>query len=619
MRRIIAILVVLLVALVVVWRLTREPEAPPRPVVADEATTRPLQSGAVRGFVDAHGSHAWLGIPFAQPPEGELRWRAPRPPRPWTGTRDALAIGNLCPQFPSLLSGADERPEDDRPVGDEDCLYLNVWAPPFEPDAVPEGEDALPVMMWIHGGGNSIGHGGSYNGAHLATRHDLVIVTINYLLGPFGWFHHPALQGDAATPEDRSGNWGTLDTIAALRWIRENIAAFGGDPEKVSIFGESAGGRDVLALMVSPPAEGLFHRAVSQSGSLRIESMARAHHFADDPVPGHPFSSREVVNALLVRDGLAADRDAAKARQLAMSDAEIRDLLLGKEAADILSVWDGGGFGMIDVPDVLGDGHVLPDAPVTELLRDPARHHDVPLILGTNRDEPRLFMARNPEWTRELLGFIPRLRDEAAYLRASHYGAASWQLSGVDELARALREGGATEVFAYRFDWDEESSLLGFDLSVALGAAHGLEIPFVFGDFQGGLGLSYIYDEERIPQRDALAERMMSYWAEFAHGGNPGRGREGRQPAWLPWGTSGMTRIVFDTERDGGVRMVEGQITAASLKAELAADQSFASAEERCRTWVRSFYRSPAWDESEFRALAGGSCAELDPARLARF
>ena len=172
-----------------------------------------------------------------------------------------------------------------------------------------------------------------------------------------------------------------------------------------------------------------------------------------------------------------------------MTDHELRTLLLGTKAADIMTLYDGGGFGMINAPRMFGDGAVLPlEADAAKLFADPAQYNAVPVILGTNRDEPALFMVRDPRWVENRLWIFPHLKDEASYLRRVRYGADSWRIGGVDSLAEALSKSQPGQVFAYRFDWDEEPSVMGYDLSTALGAAHGLEIAFVFGEFEGALG-----------------------------------------------------------------------------------------------------------------------------------
>jgi para-nitrobenzyl esterase len=602
-RRWLIVLVVLAVAVAAAYLLLR-PKAPPPPPppVADEATVRSTTSGEIVGFRTPKGAFAWLGLPFAAPPVGALRWQAPTAPAAWTGRREALAVGSLCVQFPSLLSGAGRSPSSSEPVGDEDCLYLNVYAPPVAP---ADGAQ-LPVMLWIHGGGNSIGHGGSYDGSVLAARHDVIVVTINYRLGPFGWFAHPALHPPGTAPIDASGNYGTLDAIAALEWVRANIAAFGGDPGNVTIFGESAGGTDVLTLLVSPLAKGLFHRAIVQSGGLGLTPLSEAANYADHG--GHAYSGREIVNRMLVRDGRAADTAAARAVQDGLSDAEIRDALRGQKAFDLMRLYQGGGFGMIDAPDVFADGTVLPANTVTaELFADPDRYNAVPTILGTNRDEIALFLSRSPRWTENLLWIFPRLKDEAAYPRYVRYSSDAWKARGVDSIADAMSRAQGETVYAYRFDWDEEPSIMGFDLSKALGAAHGLEIAFVFGNFESGLGLSYIYPA--TPTRDALSASMMSYWAQFAHAGAPGRGRSGSEVEWTPWGRDGNTMIVFDTATDGGVRMSSERVTFESLRARLHDDSSFAEVKDRCEIYAQIF-RGDLFDADEWESLR---CSQFEP------
>ena len=196
---------------------------------------------------------------------------------------EALIAGPACPQKPSQLTA----PTKAAVTGSEDCLFLNIWSPPNAVD--------LPVMFWIHGGGNTIGHGGSYSGAKLATAQNVVLVTINYRLGLFGWFSHPALQrGD---PLDDSGNYGTLDMVEALKWVQANIATFGGNPANVTVFGESAGAVDTLSMMASPLAKGLFHRSIVQSGGYQPATVATVQNYIEDG--GHENSGKEIVNQLL--------------------------------------------------------------------------------------------------------------------------------------------------------------------------------------------------------------------------------------------------------------------------------------------------------------------------------
>jgi para-nitrobenzyl esterase len=602
-RRIAIALFVIVVA-GVAWRWWTS--RPPPPPLAAAATHIMTAQGEVVGFFADSGARAWLGIPYAAPPVGELRWRAPQPPPAWPGQRAMLTIGNICVQFPSPISGV-KPTHGNEPIGDEDCLYLNIWAP-------PRPQSPLPVMVWIHGGGNSIGQGGTYIGDHLATLENVVVVTLNYRLGPFGWFLLPALATPNSEPAERSGNFGILDLMAALRWVRQNIAAFGGDADNVTIFGESAGGTDVLALMTSPLAKGLFQRAIAQSGSLFRASPAAAAHYLDDPEPGSRYSSREIVNQLLIRTARAADRRAAKAVQMTMSDAELRALLYAQPADTIMSLYHDQGFGMIDAPLVFNDGYVLPTQTDPALLfADRRSYNAVPVILGTNRDEMALFMASDPRWVERRFWLFPRLKNPNAYRRQVRYLTDAWKVNAVDDVATALVRAQPGEVFAYRFDWDEEGSMMGYDLAEALGAAHGLEIAFVFGEFERGLGLSYFYPA--TPQRDALSTAMMSYWTQFAYGGTPASGRDGSLSAWLPWGSDGGNLMILDTAAGGGPHMSAEVLTAADIRQRLLADTSITDQRERCQLYARLFLGSH-FEEQEYLTLGDGGCAAYDPQQL---
>lgn len=599
-----AIVLIVISAVVVGYFVLRPTQPALQPALRNDATLRTTTAGDVVGFIGDHGAQVWLGIPFAKPPVGDLRWRTPRPPEPWEGARETLAVGNICPQMASLLSGDGLNPTR-KVAGAEDCLYLNVYA--------PANSSELPVMFWLHGGGNSIGHGGSYNGARLATARDVVVVTINYRLAHLGWFSHPALK--TGLPSDDSGNYGTLDMIRALQWTRDNITAFGGDPNNVTVFGESAGATDTLTMVASPLAAGLFHRGIVQSGGLRITPMSTAQNYASDG--GHEMSSREIVNHLLVNDGTVADLRTAQARQEDMQPPDLRDYLYSKSVEELFSMFDTSMFGMINTPDVLGDGYVLPASNAEEILSDPDKHNSVPMILGTNRDEPSLFMARNPEYVDTFLWIFPRLKDEASYLRAVKYGALAWKERGVDSLATYLTASGNPNVYAYRFDWDEEGSMMGYDLSKALGAAHALEIAFVFGNFTEGLGLGYLYDASEA--KDALSDSMMSYWTEFAYTGNPGTGRDGKDPQWLSWGTDGKSSIILDTVSDQGIFMMSDVVSKASIKLAIVEDPEIADQRERCTYYVRSFRWSGDFIQDEYDNLGSQGCSAYDPADLDGF
>jgi para-nitrobenzyl esterase len=536
----------------------RKPVAPPPPT-ADAASARTLSTGEVVGFVGAYDSHVWLGLPFAKPPTGELRWTAPRPPEAWSGTREALAHGSPCPQFASRIGGVDAEPGS--VVGSEDCLYLNVFAPRFAAADVPKAGALLPVMFWIHGGGNSIGQAGTYDGGRLATSENVVVVTTNYRLGPLGWFHNPAVSGADATPLDRSGNYGTLDLVRALAWVRENAAAFGGDPERVTIFGESAGGTNVMSLLVSPLAKGLFQRAVVESGGVSTTTVAEAR--AGDPNDGPRGSTGS--DAIL---------------------AKLGDAPRSKSAEEILRAYPGEPFlGMLSIPTVIRDGVVVPEADMRELFAR-GEYNQVPIVLGSNRDETKLFSFGDPKLVRRWFGIFPMLRvPEERYQLIAEYGAKAWKAGGVDSLATILRAAQGPSVYAYRFDWDEEPTLLFADYGVLLGAAHGFEIPFVFGHWKLGGAGDRLFDAKNAAGREALSARMRSYWAQFAYTGDPGRGRKSDQLAWTAWDDAtpeSLKYIVLDTEADAGVRMSYETYTKERILAELREDPRLPSWRDKC-------------------------------------
>lgn len=581
---------------------------------AAPASARTLPAGPVVGFVGEAGEHAWLGIPYAQPPTGDRRWRAPQPPRPWTAARPALAFGSPCPQYASAFGGVPGA--EGTVVGEEDCLYLNVYAPPFGAADVPDGSHRLPVMLWIHGGGNSIGEAGFYRPGRLAVDERVIVVTTNYRLGPFGWMRHAALR-DGATPEEQSGNFATLDLVAALQWIHANIAAFGGNPDNVTIFGESAGGLNTFTLLLAPQAKGLFHRAISQSGGLWMSTPAAAEHFSDDAEPGDAHSSNEVLLALLQRDGRAGDRAAARAALAAMSAAEIAAYLRGKTAAEVLAVYTPfPGNGMLAMPKTFADGTVLPaDDPLARFARADGWNR-VPVVVGTNRDENRLFMFGDPHWVRRWLWVVPRLTNEPLYVLTSEYLARNWKAAGADMPAAAMRNASG-EVYAYRFDWDEQPRVLGADLSVMIGAAHGVEIPFVFGHFDLGPQGNVMWSDENRPGREQLSAAMMGYWAEFARTGRPGRGGSDAGVDWLAWDTSAPTApkfLVLDTDTGGGIRMSADTVTLDRVRAELAGDPRLTSARDRCTVW----HELATWGRGVSRAEYDG-LAECQPFPFDRY
>lgn len=567
---------------------------------------RTLVSGEIIGIQRNNDVHAWLGIPYARPPTGELRWRAPQPVESWRERKEVVTPGSICTQ---MSVGPSDTPG---PIGSEDCLYLNVWAPARTQDNIRMGASVLPVMFWIHGGGNSMGEGGTsiYDGSLLVSEQDVVVVTINYRLGPLGWFAHPGLRGPGTSEEDRSGNFGTLDIIAALKWVQANITVFGGDPDNVTIFGESAGGFNVLTMMASPLAEGLFHRAISQSGGLDITSINAAENYKDDSSPGAEFSSREVIVQLLMNEGRADSRESAKRIQDEMGAVELSIWLRQKTPLDIYNIFGPGFGGMIGSPDIFGDGYVLPDdMDAAQIFADTDNYNEVPVILGSNRDEVKLFMMMSNERVVKTLGFPTGIKNLATYNRDSRYSSNLWKARAVDELATLMRSAQGDSVYAYRFDVDDWRNLGVIDFKVLLGAAHALELPFVFGNFPNPLRI--IFPDSTFDEVQLLSKSMRSYWAEFAYQGAPGEGRDGTELSWSGWQNSGdqTPRImIFDTELDDGIRMTSERISTREIRRSFLADTSYDNQEDYCSAY-KAYFRGDQFVQAEYRNLGSAGCA----------
>ena len=546
---------------------------PPAPLpAADPVTARTLPQGQILGYADAAtGAHAWRAIPFAKPPVGALRWRAPRPPEAWTGQRLATGQAPWCPQILNPLDGV-KKERYGEIAGQEDCLYLNIYAPPMSAQAAASAK--LPVMMWIHGGGNTWGRAEAYDGAALAARFKVVVVVVQYRIGALGWMAHAALREGGTLADDASPNFGTLDQIRALEWIAKDITVFGGDPGRVTIFGESAGGQNVAALLTSPRAKGLFHRAIVQSGSFDSTPIAEAEGLTGDKPQAARLIAPKIVGA-----GQAVTGQTLRAAPLkAVFSAFKTDK------------------GEIEPIRIIADGLVLPAQGLRSVLDRPADFNAVPVITGTNRDEMKLFNALNPKYVTYVLGALPKARDPALYDAVSAYPSRNWRLNAVDRPATQMVAGGHAPVWAYRFDWDEEGKVLVTDLGHLLGAGHSLEIPFVFGHFHLlGSFDKYAFTKANAPGRLALSDAMMSYWVNFAATGDPGRGVDGRQPTWGAWTTTAgaPTLMLLDSPKGGGVRMSADRESATRIVSDLLADKRFATQADRCAALARMTQDNP--------------------------
>lgn len=437
--------------------------------------------GPVRGEALDDGVRVFRGIPYAAPPVGELRWRPPQPATAWADSRDATEFGSGCPQLPLLAMMLGEK----MPQTSEDCLFLNVWT-------TAEGGDDRPVMVWIHGGGLTLGwsHQAAYEGSALAKR-GVVLVSINYRLGALGFLSHPELSREAGEP---SGNYGFLDQIAALQWVQSNAEAFGGDPDNVTIFGESAGGTSVHVLTASPLAKGLFHRAIAQSPWVTETNLVHATE-ASSASP----SSEDLGLAWAKK---VTGDSATKLGDLRALDAAT---LAQKSGADFQAVVTHGGAFM----------------PTSSESRFAARqHHHVPLMVGTNRNEGTLFMAQLPVGSRDafetfigaqyadhaarVAALYPSSSDEELRASVDRFVTDSWFLRGSRHM---LLSAAATDAPAYQYHFTRVNPQ-----QPLLGAHHAAELGYVFETNVGDA-----FGEED----DAISDAMASYWVQFATTGDP--------------------------------------------------------------------------------------------------
>ena len=473
--------------------------------------------GPVRGR-RTRGACRFRGIPYAAPPIGARRFAPPAPAEPWTQVRDGTGRFPVAPQPPDFMSqmlGVEGGP----PQSEAECLTLHVWTPATD-------DAARPVMVWIHGGAFVSGSGTVpwYDGTNLTTR-DVVVVTVNYRLGILGFLHLAELGGEAFAG---SGNAGLLDQAAALAWVRDNIAAFGGDPDNVTIFGESAGGMSVGAQLALPASKGLFHRAIAQSGAAANVSTAE----------------RGTRIAARVLDDLAIDpSDVDQLRQVPLD--RLQKVQEGVSAD----------FGLVQgLPfQPVHDGDILPVDPLEAVANGAAAGID--LLVGTNRDELRIFSAMNPAMrpeddetlTRRLRGFAgTRASEVVSRYRSLFPDATSADLFdaiGTDavfrmpalRLAAAQQDHAATRVYEFHFP----SRAFGGDM----GATHALEVPYVFDNLDSP-GAAFFTGEPDTTMR-ALAATMADAWCSFAHRGTPGASGLADWPTWEP---PGHATMIFDEE-----------------------------------------------------------------------
>jgi para-nitrobenzyl esterase len=482
--------------------------------------------GKIRGSIQ-NGISSFKGIPYAGPADGAGRFMPPSKPAPWTGVRDALAYGAramqnddsfaLAPEVIDLFIGAEVQPMS------ENCLFLNVWTPALD-------GRKRPVMFWCHGGAFIAGSGSAawYDGTNLARKGDVVVVTINHRLGAFGYLHLAGVGG-ASCP--LSGVVGMLDIVAALEWVRDNIGNFGGDPGNVTIFGESGGGAKVSVLMAMPAARGLFHKAIIQSGP-GVEMASRA---------DATETAKAMLGELGLKPGQVDQLRTMPAQRILNAQSAILSRISGMSFANRRRL----GFNPVV------DGEALPNNPFAPAA--PAISSNVPLMVGTNRDEMTLFFGFAP-WLNDLdeaalakrvamivpdgaervIGIYRHARPGASP-RDIFLAIATDIMMRIPSLVTADRktEQKAAPVYVYLFTW--ETPVLGGKLK----SCHALEIPFVF-ETLSATGLT-----GDGPERTALADRMSRAWLAFARSGDP---NHAGIPQWPAYSTTMRPTMIFDRE-----------------------------------------------------------------------
>ena len=506
----------------------------------------------------------WDNIPYAQPPIGNLRWKAPRK----INNASQIIISkekNFCVQRPSGMGGSQG---DGFFSGSEDCLYLDIKAP------VSNSDKVLPVMFWIHGGGNTSGLKDLYDFSTMAHRHNVVVVAINYRLGPFGWFTHPAIQ-DLQPGIDKTSNFGTLDIIEALKWVQSNISLFGGDPDNVTIFGESAGGHNVLSLLASQQAKGLFHKAISQSGYTTSMDIKAAYK-QDKNTSTSNHTTFNIVNRILKQKLINEDQET-------LNKNDLRKMLLDLTSEEFFSYYaDRPSYE--EIPLLTADGVVIPLIGLSKALASKDHLNIVPTIAGSNRDEVKLWLASAEYFVDlkfspvgRLLG-IPKvsLKDKEAFEIFNHYRSSAWKLRGVDGPLRSMKKAGNKNLFAYRYDWDDHRRFIFGDFRKLIGAAHATEIPLLTGNNKlvGEYGF-LIYP--RGPSKKFTSKNMMKFWTNFAKDSTPGKSTNSIR--WDPYNDLGKSKFIILDNR-ANLKMSSDTISFESLITDLYKETSVTDLEK---------------------------------------
>jgi para-nitrobenzyl esterase len=528
--------------------------------------------GKLTGYLsDDKATMIWKGVPYAEPPIGDLRWKAPQDPEPWDGVRDATEPAKKCTQLYTTVDWIRTGAVD--VDSSEDCLYVDIFR--------PNNSKRLPVYVWIHGGSNNFGSAREYSGENLAVRSDVVVVVVQYRLGPLGWFYYPPLQSSGEDPLSDSGNFGTLDHAQALKWVKENIDAFGGDLHNVTVAGESAGAHNTMNMVISPLGEGLFHRAIYESGGMAPVTAAS----------GKTSAEGYIEKLIRYKENVSAAT--ATTRRITMeSDGSIGSYLRNSAAGDFFLALIN--YGSVPTFPVIMDGYVMPLGGWIPAIQS-GNYNKMPIILGSNEYEMKAFMPLYGTLVKSLFGVpsssyswyslftsarnnnvpnytavLPTPFDRDLYDQTGYFGSLQWKAKNVDSIAHELSMI-QDKVYTYLFKWGGVGSgPVPFDF--IYGAGHAAEIPFFFGGDKGLFDLPDLTD----PGARALQSAMMGYLSNFARTGNPNSGDSNKmfppkRTKWLQWSNApgGPKSIVFDADLDQAkINMMNEEVTFISAEAE---------------------------------------------------
>lgn len=503
-----------------------------------------LASGKFTGSEADNGAALiWLGVPYAKPPVGALRWKAPEPLAASSTSFEATKSGALCPQ---LSSG--------KLVGSEDCLTLDI----SRPNSANAG---LPVLVYIHGGNNQGGTSQEIDIKRLAVRTNAVVVSVNYRLGLLGFNSLPALKTGSA--EENSGNFSLLDISQALAWINANIAAFGGDAGNVTVSGFSAGGRDVMAMLISPIFKGQFQKAISFSGGMTVTDVEASAEL-----------TAKAIAPLVVADKLMPDETQAH-EWLLTASPNVENYLRGLTADRLAGLMTNAGIRMAVFPHLFNDGVVLPKEGFATTT-----YNSVPLLMLTGSNEFSLFARGDSEFAAlkddELIADSAMLR---RYAFATKYGSKLYELFNAQESAEAMFGRYKAPIYTLRISWGGEPAIVGDRMAKLYGSFHGVWIPFMTS---ATTGFSSLFPAafDNAGAKD-LSDKLSQYLADFLRTGDPnGTGLV----TWKPWesASSGPTQLVADADAQKAViRMTEERTRYDDVLAAMEADQTLPEADKK--------------------------------------